>query len=87
MNTTEKKTTTVVDACTGKAIERTSVENRLFRLCAFQAAAAALYGQAVKGKGKLIETSLLESAMVFQEAAIMESHLQGGETEPIGMPV
>ena len=56
-------------------------------LYAFQAAAAALYGQAVKGKGKLIETSLLESAMVFQEAAIMESHLQGGETEPIGMPV
>ena len=54
---------------------------------AFQAASAALYGQAVKGKGKLIETSLLESAMVFQEAAIMESHLQGGEAEPIGMPV
>ena len=56
-------------------------------LFAFQAASAALYGQAVKGKGKLIETSLLESAMVFQEAAIMESHLQGGEAEPIGMPV
>ena len=56
-------------------------------LYAFQAAAAALYGQAMKGKGKLIETSLLESAMVFQEAAIMESHLQGGEAEPIGMPV
>ena len=56
-------------------------------LFAFQAAAAALYGQAMKGKGKLIETSLLESAMVFQEAAIMESHLQGGEAEPIGMPV
>ncbi len=56
-------------------------------LYAFQAASAALYGQAVKGKGKLIETSLLESALVFQEAAIMESHLQGGEAEPIGMPV
>jgi crotonobetainyl-CoA:carnitine CoA-transferase CaiB-like acyl-CoA transferase len=56
-------------------------------LFAFQAAAAALYGQATKGKGKLIETSLLESAMVFQEAAIMESHLQGGKAEPIGMPV
>ena len=56
-------------------------------LYAFQAASAALYGQAVKGTGKLIETSLLESAMVFQEAAIMESHLQGGEAEPIGMPV
>lgn len=56
-------------------------------LYAYQAAASALYGQAVKGQGKLIETSLLESAMVFQEAAIMESHLQGGEAEPIGMPV
>ena len=42
-------------------------------LYAFQAAAAALYGQAIRGKGKLIETSLLESAMVFQEAAIIES--------------
>ena len=41
----------------------------------------------MRGKGKLIETSLLESAMVFQEAAIMESYLQGGDAEPIGMPV
>ena len=56
-------------------------------LYAFQAAAAALYGQAIRGKGKLIETSLLESAMVFQEAAIIESYLQGGDVEPIGMPV
>ena len=56
-------------------------------LYAFQAAAAALYGQAMRGKGKLIETSLLESAMVFQEAAIIESYLQGGDAEPMGMPV
>ena len=56
-------------------------------LYAFQAAAGALYGQAVKGKGKLIETSLLESAIVFQEAAIIESFLQDGKPEPIGMPV
>ena len=56
-------------------------------LYAFQAAAAALYRQAMRGKGKLIETSLLESAMVFQEAAIIESYLQGGDAEPIGMPV
>ena len=41
MDTTEKKMSTVVDACTGKVIERTSVEKRLFRLCAFQAAEAA----------------------------------------------
>ena len=56
-------------------------------LYVFQAAAAALYGQAIRGRGKLIETSLLESAMVFQEAAIIESYLQGGDVEPIGMPV
>ena len=56
-------------------------------LYVFQAAAAALYGQAMRGRGKLIETSLLESAMVFQEAAIIESYLQGGDVEPIGMPV
>ena len=56
-------------------------------LYVFQAAAAALYGQAIRGRGKLIETSLLESAMVFQEAAIIESYLQGGDAEPIGMPV
>ena len=56
-------------------------------LYAFQAAAAALYGQVMKGKGKLIETSLLESAMVFQEAAIIESYLQSGDAEPIGMPI
>ena len=56
-------------------------------LYSFQAAASALYGQAVKGKGKLIETSLLEAAMVFQEAALIESYLQEGKPEPIGMPV
>ena len=56
-------------------------------LYVFQAAAAALYGQAIRGRGKLIETSLLESAMVFQEAAIIESYLQGGDVEPIGLPV
>ncbi len=56
-------------------------------LYAYQAVASALYRKAMKGKGALIETSLLECSMAFQEAAIMESHLQGGEAEPIGMPV
>lgn len=56
-------------------------------LYAYQAVASALYRQARKGIGALIETSLLEASMVFQEAAIMESHLQNGEAEPIGMPV
>ena len=30
-------------------------------------------------KGKLIETSLLEAAMVFQEATLIESYLQEGK--------
>ena len=56
-------------------------------LYAFQAVSAALYRKAMKGKGAFIQTSLLESALVFQEAAIIESHLQDGKVEPIGMPV
>jgi crotonobetainyl-CoA:carnitine CoA-transferase CaiB-like acyl-CoA transferase len=56
-------------------------------LYAFQAVSAALYRKAMKGKGAFIQTSLLESALVLQEAAIIESHLQGGKVEPIGMPV
>ena len=56
-------------------------------LYAYQAVAAALYRKAMKGKGAFIQTSLLESALVFQEAALIESHLQGGAAEPIGMPV
>lgn len=56
-------------------------------LYAFQAVSAALYRKAMKGKGAFIQTSLLESALVLQEAAIIESHLQDGKVEPIGMPV
>ncbi len=56
-------------------------------LYAFQAVSAALYRKATKGKGAFITTSLLESSLVLQEAAIMESSLQGGTAEPIGMPV
>jgi len=56
-------------------------------LYAFQAVAAALYKKAIKGRGAYIETSLLESALALQEGAMMESYLQGGVAEPIGMPV
>lgn len=56
-------------------------------LYAFQAVSAALYRKALKGRGAFIQTSLLESALVLQEAAIIESHLQDGKVEPIGMPV
>jgi crotonobetainyl-CoA:carnitine CoA-transferase CaiB-like acyl-CoA transferase len=56
-------------------------------LYAFQAVSAALYRKAMKGTGQYIRTSLLESALVFQEASLIESYLQGGVAEPIGMPV
>jgi len=56
-------------------------------LFAFQAVSAALYRKAMKGKGAYIETSLLECALSLQEGAMMESYLQGGVAEPIGMPV
>lgn len=56
-------------------------------LYAFQAASAALYRKKMKGIGKYIATSLLESALAFQEGAMMETFLQGGTFEPIGMPV
>lgn len=56
-------------------------------LYAFQAVSAALYRKVTKGKGQHIRTSLLESSLVFQEASLMESYLQGDVAEPIGMPV
>lgn len=56
-------------------------------LYAFQAVAAALYKKATKGRGAYIETSLLECALALQEGAMMESYLQRGAAEPIGMPV
>jgi crotonobetainyl-CoA:carnitine CoA-transferase CaiB-like acyl-CoA transferase len=56
-------------------------------LYTFQAVAAALYRRAMKGTGAHIETSLLEASLVFQEAAMIESSMQGGVVEPIGMPV
>ena len=56
-------------------------------LYASQAVAAALYRKATKGRGAHIETSLLECSIALQEGAMMESYLQGGAAEPIGMPV
>jgi crotonobetainyl-CoA:carnitine CoA-transferase CaiB-like acyl-CoA transferase len=56
-------------------------------LYAFQAVSAALYRKAMKGRGTHIETSLLEASLAYQEAALVESSLQGDAVEPIGMPV
>ena len=56
-------------------------------LYAFQAVSSALYRRAMKGTGKHIETSLLQSALAFQEAKMVEFKLEGGPGEPIGSPV
>jgi crotonobetainyl-CoA:carnitine CoA-transferase CaiB-like acyl-CoA transferase len=56
-------------------------------LYAFQAVSSALYRRAVKGGGRHIETSLLQSALAFQEAKMVEFELEGGAGEPIGSPV
>jgi len=56
-------------------------------LYAFQAVSAALYKRAMKGVGSHIQTSLLEASLVFQEAALIDSVIQKGDVEPIGMPV
>jgi crotonobetainyl-CoA:carnitine CoA-transferase CaiB-like acyl-CoA transferase len=56
-------------------------------LYAYQAVSSALYQRAMKGTGKHIETSLLESALAFQEAKMVEFKLEGGPGEPIGAPV
>ena len=56
-------------------------------LYTFQAVSAALYKRAMTGAGRLIETSLLEASLAYQEAALIDSALQEGAVEPIGMPV
>ncbi|MGI9479688.1 MAG: CaiB/BaiF CoA transferase family protein [Hyphomicrobiaceae bacterium] len=56
-------------------------------LYTFQAVSAALYKRAMTGVGRLIETSLLEASLAYQEAALIDSALQEGAVQPIGMPV
>jgi len=56
-------------------------------LYSFQAVSSALYRRALKGAGKHIQTSLLQSALAFQEAKMVEFKLEGGKGEPIGSPV
>ncbi len=56
-------------------------------LYAFQAVSSALYRRAIKGGGKHIRTSLMESALAFQEPKMIEYVLEGGAAEPIGAPV
>jgi crotonobetainyl-CoA:carnitine CoA-transferase CaiB-like acyl-CoA transferase len=56
-------------------------------LYAFQAVSSALYRRALKGGGKHIQTSLLQSAIAFQEPKMIAYELEGESGEPIGAPV
>lgn len=56
-------------------------------LYASQEIAAALFRRLKTGEGAFLETSLLQCSLRFQAAALIESKLQGGKQEPIGMPV
>ncbi|MCG8547580.1 MAG: CoA transferase [Alphaproteobacteria bacterium] len=56
-------------------------------LYCFQAVSSALYRRAVHGGGKHIRTSLMESALAFQEIKMVQYKLEGPVSEPIGAPV
>jgi crotonobetainyl-CoA:carnitine CoA-transferase CaiB-like acyl-CoA transferase len=56
-------------------------------LYSFQAVSSALYRRATKGGGKHIRTSLMESALAFQDVKMVQFKLEGAESEPIGAPV
>ena len=56
-------------------------------LYCYQAVSTALYRRAVKGGGKHIRTSLMESALAFQEIKMVQYKLEGPVSEPIGSPV
>ena len=56
-------------------------------LYAFQAVSSALYRRAIKGAGRHIRTSLLESALAFQDVKMVQFQLEGDGAEPIGAPV
>ena len=56
-------------------------------LYAFQAVSSALYRRAIKGGGRHIRTSLLESALAFQDVKMVQYQLEGDAVEPIGAPV
>ena len=52
-----------------------------------QAVFAALYRRVTTGRGCHIETSLLESAMAFQEARLVAQKFEGSAVQPVGAPV
>lgn len=56
-------------------------------LYAFQAVSAALYRKVVRGKGKHIETSLMEAIGAFQTPKMIEYALEGSDIQPLGVPL
>ncbi|XDZ69994.1 CaiB/BaiF CoA transferase family protein [Alphaproteobacteria bacterium LSUCC0744] len=52
-----------------------------------QAVFAGLYRRVTTGRGCHIQTSLLESAMAFQEARLVAQKFEGSAVQPVGAPV
>jgi crotonobetainyl-CoA:carnitine CoA-transferase CaiB-like acyl-CoA transferase len=56
-------------------------------LYGFQAVAPALYRRLRTGKGQHLDVSLMQSALAFLSAKMVERHLQGPEQQVLGAPV
>jgi crotonobetainyl-CoA:carnitine CoA-transferase CaiB-like acyl-CoA transferase len=52
-----------------------------------QAVFAALYRRVTTGRGTHIQTSLLDSAMAFQESRLVAEKFEGSAVKPVGAPV
>ena len=52
-----------------------------------QAVFAALYRRVTTGRGSHIQTSLLDSAMAFQESRLVAEKFEGSAVKPVGAPV
>ena len=52
-----------------------------------QAVFAALYRRVTTGRGTHIQTSLLDSAMAFQESRLVAEKFEGSAVQPVGAPV
>ena len=52
-----------------------------------QAVFAALYRRVTTGRGSHIQTSLLDSAMAFQESRLVAEKFEGSAVQPVGAPV
>jgi crotonobetainyl-CoA:carnitine CoA-transferase CaiB-like acyl-CoA transferase len=55
-------------------------------LFAYQSLLKAIISRSIKGKGRYIDCSLMQTAAAFQSAKIMEHHLEGGKPSVLYVP-